>query len=197
MSKTMTKEELAARIDGCEYGRELTDAEIALAKESGLVVVYECSDDLIEFDGAIEQELDVYRGDTVHVCEHGAATEDMMEQPPDGRMQEIEAVWCPPEGGSWAYRTKIPHATFKVMEGEELYCTGIVFDIKDARPPATVFDKLTSNPVALAEFISRVMRSDISNEFCKPGVSAKCDGDECPEEKLCIIRWLQSPAEEG
>lgn len=66
-------------------------------------------------------------------------------------------------------------------------------------PPGeiTVFDRLTESPEALAEFISRVMRSDISNEFCKPGVSAKCDGDECPKEKLCIIRWLQSPAEEG
>lgn len=66
-------------------------------------------------------------------------------------------------------------------------------------PPGeiTVFDRLTESPEALAEFISRVMRSDISNEFCKPGVGTKCDGDECPEEKLCILRWLQSPAEEG
>lgn len=177
----MTKEELAARIDGCEYGRELTDVEIDLAKESGLVVVYGCSDDLMEMDGALTDEFDVYGGGNAYVC----------------NLREIKAVWCPPEGGSWAYRTKIPHATFKVMEGEELYCTGIVFDIKDVRPQATVFDKLTSNPVALAEFIEQMIRSDISKEFCRPGESAKCNDDECPEEKLCILRWLQSPAKEG
>ena len=194
MSKTMTKEELAARIDGCEYGRELTDAEIALAKESGLVVVYECSDDLIEFDGAIEQELDVYRGDTVHVCEHGAATEDMMEQPPDGRMQEIEAVWCPPEGGSWAYRTKIPHATFKVMMAGELYCTGIVCDSKDVRQQQTNADRIRDmGDDELAQFLCEFRSCDAETHPCN-----KCKAAPfCRAGHTGMIDWLQSPAEEG
>lgn len=66
-------------------------------------------------------------------------------------------------------------------------------------PPGqiTVFDQLTQSSEALAEFIKRMIRSDISKEFYRPGESEKCNDDECPEEKLCIIRWLQSPTNEG
>ena len=174
----MTKEELAARIDGCEYGRELTDVEIALAKESGLVVVYGCSDDLMEMDGALTDEFDVYGGGNAYVCD----------------LREIKAVWCPPEGGSWAYRTKIPHATFKVMEGEELYCTGIVFDIKDVRQQQTNADRIRDmGDDELAQFLCEFRSCDAETHPCN-----KCKAAPfCRQGHTGMIDWLQSPAEEG
>lgn len=48
----MTKEELAARLDGREYGSEMTEDEEAEAKEAGLLVIFGYSDDSIEFRGA-------------------------------------------------------------------------------------------------------------------------------------------------
>ena len=42
----------------------------------------------------------------------------------------MKAVWGE-EGYSWTYETAIPHATFEILEDEEKYCRGIVFDIKD------------------------------------------------------------------
>ena len=49
------------------------------------------------------------------------------------KCKTIEAIWCPPSGGSWAYETEIPHAKFNIYEDEELYCVGIVFDMRSLR----------------------------------------------------------------
>jgi hypothetical protein len=43
----MTKEELAAQITGREYPFELLPAEKRIAKDSGLIVIYGASDDLV------------------------------------------------------------------------------------------------------------------------------------------------------
>lgn len=42
----------------------------------------------------------------------------------------IDANWGD-NGASWRYETAIPHHTFNVMEGEDLYCVGIVFALAD------------------------------------------------------------------
>lgn len=47
-----------------------------------------------------------------------------------GHAKQIEAIWGK-DGISWQYKTDIPHATFNVMEDDEVYCIGIVFDIKE------------------------------------------------------------------
>ena len=44
----MTKEELAAMLNGREYGKEITKAEEEKAKANGLVVIYGYSDDNVE-----------------------------------------------------------------------------------------------------------------------------------------------------
>jgi len=54
----MTAAEFAEMLNGREYGNELTRNEEAMAKEYGLVVAYGASDDLMEFGGAICDELD-------------------------------------------------------------------------------------------------------------------------------------------
>lgn len=42
------------------YGEEFTHEEIKQMKEDGIVVVYGASDDLVEIDGAIKEEIDSY-----------------------------------------------------------------------------------------------------------------------------------------
>jgi hypothetical protein len=49
----INKEKLADILDGREYGEEMTHEELELSKANGLVIVFGCSDDLMEFKGAI------------------------------------------------------------------------------------------------------------------------------------------------
>ena len=67
----LTAEAFAKMIDGCSYGKELTKEQRQLAKENGLVVVYGASDDLMEFDGAIYDEMDCYGGGTAFLHREG------------------------------------------------------------------------------------------------------------------------------
>jgi hypothetical protein len=105
----MTKEELAGKLDGREYGDEITQAEVEQAKDAGLVVVFGASDDLIE------------HGDDEAVAEFVARKK---------AARKIESLWAE-EGYSWIYRTDIPHATFEVIEDEDPYCRGLVFALAD------------------------------------------------------------------
>ena len=140
----MTKEEFASGLNNREYGSELTQYERQRAKESGLVVVYGASDDLVEFDGAIRDEGGCYDGGDVYFDRTGVA------QNGEKLANKITAVWCgkvddEPAGDlsefqtenretiTWTYKTDIPHATFMVYEDGEPYCRGIVFSIEDIK----------------------------------------------------------------
>jgi hypothetical protein len=137
----MNKEELAARLNGREYGNEITPDEERRAAGNGLVVLFGASDDLAEFRGAIHDEADCYDGGAVHIvdgkvyklgvcdCPHAVKADEAAR----ARGDKIQAVWCGPEDYSWTYVTAIQHATFDVMEGGERYCRGIVFELAEAR----------------------------------------------------------------
>ena len=53
----MNKKELANLLNGREYRKEITDDEIKLAKENWLVVIFWYSDDNIEFNWLINDEI--------------------------------------------------------------------------------------------------------------------------------------------
>ena len=121
--------EVAAQLNGCEYGEEGSSELWACLKSEGIVVVFGASDDLIEFRGAIYDEA--YGPTTVSLTPTGLLTPDAdtYNRAEKAAFPTITALWCP-EGEvllSWAYETSIPHATFEVMEGHDLYCRGIVF----------------------------------------------------------------------
>ena len=134
----MTPQEAAAALNGNEYTKEGSKELFAAMKAAGLVAVFAASDDLVELDGAIHDELDAYRGTTFHVDANGLVKNDCEadDKCPNWkpRGKKIEAIWRPEgEGeGSWGYRTEIPHATFDIMDEAELYCRGIVFALADA-----------------------------------------------------------------
>lgn len=132
----MTKEELAARLDGRQYGSEISEPESDLAKRNGLVVVYGASDDLMEFEGAIHDEVGANNGAKVYVTPsgifEGCKCKCVYSQDAREKAALIKALWAKGDY-SWQYETAIPHATFEVVEGDEKYCRGIVFHISDAQ----------------------------------------------------------------
>lgn len=138
----MTKEELAATLTGREYMNEITKAEQEQAKAANLVVVFGASDDLMEFRGAIDDEVGAYEGAEVEVDAKGLipnfesisrndkeALRDCLTR--EGKGKTIEALSCEEVPYLWTFKTDIPHATFEILDEGDPYCRGIVFSLAD------------------------------------------------------------------
>lgn len=110
----MTKEELAAMLNGRQYCEEVTPEIEQIAKDNNLLIVFGYSDDLCELRGAIFGEIGCYDGGTI--------THKELPKP-------IEALWCSGRDCTWSYETELPHAEFNIYEGDELYCIGMVVDM--------------------------------------------------------------------
>jgi len=141
----MTKETLAALLNGREYGSEITQEEAAAAKAAGLVVIFGYSDDNMEIRGAIFDELSCCDGMEFKLNRNGLAMEwvrwedkcegDARAYFEDERLPSVTicAIWGS-DGYSWTYDAKFPHSTFDVMEDGEKYCRGIVFSLAEVLP---------------------------------------------------------------
>lgn len=142
----MTPKELAERLNGEEYPLRLSRVVEAAIEAAGIVVVCGASDDLMEFRGAIHDEVGAYEGTIVRVDAKGLlpAYDDIDKDSHNAKDKlrdyfqrenggkTIEALWSPSDPDcSWAYKTDIPHETFDIMEDGELYCRGIVFRLAD------------------------------------------------------------------
>lgn len=130
----MTKEELATKLNGREYMGEITKAEEQEAKESGLVVVFGASDDLIEFRGAIRDEAYCSHGSMIAITKEGLPKNECGDSDCPYFMKywksltKIKALFDS-NGYSWQYEAPFPVARFDIMEDEEKYCQGIVFEL--------------------------------------------------------------------
>ena len=111
---------------------------------SGLVIVYGASDDLMELEGAISDEIGACDGVTIRVDKDGlipdfdilnkedkTALRDYFARETTG--QTIEQLWCAEEDYSWTFKTHIPHVTFEIVEDGSRYCRGIVFSLTDVK----------------------------------------------------------------
>ena len=141
----MTKEELAAQLDGREYRGEITREEAATAKSAGLVVVFGASDDLMEFRGAIYDEFGCYGGRTALVDADGLLPEfESARDDEDAcrryferklKARAIEAIWNGnADGYAWTLKADIPHEVFAIMEEGEPFSRGIVFSLSSLTP---------------------------------------------------------------
>lgn len=133
-----TTKEIAEKLDGVGMP-ELPADIIEEAKASGIAIVHGGSDDLMEFRGAIYDEVGCYGGGDAYVGPTGIlqepecgcewATKEWDKMKSNG--WKIKALWCRPlsdgPATSWSYETDIPHETFKIMEDGAIYCIGIVF----------------------------------------------------------------------
>lgn len=137
----MTLKEFAEYLDGITYeqiiNNHLDYAEaVKKAIENGFVIAFCASDDLFEFNGAYYEEAS-------GVFDGGIITFDSDGTSDDGKEHSntIKAYWCGQIDGekvrdytaTWEYETDIPHETFGIYEDSELFCIGIVFDVKDMK----------------------------------------------------------------
>jgi hypothetical protein len=144
----MDIKQIAEQFNLSQYPFHVDTTSEKIMKELGFVIAFGASDDLMEFRGAIHDEIDAYQGTTAFIDAKGLLPNyenlevDEKEELKDYFSREpksktIEAIWCPPNGESnnpemsWGYKTEIPHETFLVMEDEEIYCKGIVFDLNN------------------------------------------------------------------
>lgn len=132
----MDTKQAAAALDGNEYTKEGSRALFAEMKDAGLVAVFGASDDLMEFYGAIYDEVGAYDGGTAYLTQRGLfkATCEAENCPYEKALREtatpIDALWA--SGGfSWSYDTAIKHEKFVIFEDGEPYCEGIVFALSD------------------------------------------------------------------
>ena len=136
----MTKEELAEKLNNIQYPVRIDKELKEQAKANGLVIVYGASDDLMEFDGAVSDEVGCYDGGEALIDREGLLPDresideddelkDYFERKDNAKL--IEALWCKEEDYSWTYKTDISHTTFNVKEGDEVYCRGMVFMLDD------------------------------------------------------------------
>ena len=132
----MKPQEMANRLNGRECRYEVTRDDEIDAMNSRLVIVVGASDDLMEFYGAIRDEVSCYGGGTAYLDRHGlmknkCACEDCPYHLKElETVNKIKAVWSN-AGYSWVYETDIPHATFDIVEDGEKYCRGVAFSLDD------------------------------------------------------------------
>ena len=137
----MTKQELAAQLDGREYPFELTPEEKKQAKADSLVVICGASDDLAEFAGAIDDELGapdeflIYEG--ILLPEVTADDEEALQKHcvlDVVNKRRNEATWVEvkmDDEDGWEVTSKAPHAKFNIMEDGQVVCKAIVIDLKE------------------------------------------------------------------
>lgn len=138
----MDLKEFAKLLNGVEYPFNVQKETQKIAKLNGFVIVYGASDDLMEFDGVVYDEISAYNGGIAFFDENGLIVNECedCDCPYLERVmktaQKIEAFWCKEEGISWSYETAIPHETFDIIEDDRIYCRGLVFELKNvARAP--------------------------------------------------------------
>lgn len=130
--------DFAKRLDGREYGKEISRAEEKEAKASGLVVVFGASDDLMEICGAAYDEIPAFGGAVAYFDMQGTVVNGCNDpncpyfKSAKKRAATIKAIWDS-HGYSWTYETAIPHATFDILEDGGKYCRGLVFALADVK----------------------------------------------------------------
>ena len=132
----MDIKEFAEMLNGREYREEMEKNEEQLAKELKFVVVFGHSDDNMIFKGAIDDEVGCFDGGTVYLDENGLVEECKCScrhcRKKIESAKKIKAIWS--DGViSWTYETDILHETFEICEIGEIFCIGIIFDLRSLK----------------------------------------------------------------
>lgn len=142
----MDIKDFAKMLDGRQYMDEMTEDEEKTASENEFVVVFGYFVDRCELRGAVHDEIDCYDGGIIRA---------------KGLPKPIDAVWCPADKGcSWFYETDMPHEEFNIFNGDELFCIGIVIDIKAARLQMTEHERLVELLSECKPIMERILDDD-------------------------------------
>jgi len=137
---SMTKEALAALLNGREYSNEITREEAKQAKADGLIVLFGYSDDNIEIRGAFHDEVGMNDGGEIFLHRGGILPDYESIDCPEcqNRVEKdekkcavIECKWS--EGDySWFIQPRVtPFAPFDIMKDGEKFCRGVVIAVAD------------------------------------------------------------------
>jgi hypothetical protein len=131
-----TVAEIAKMLDGEEYGHHFPSPDVVLvAKESGIVICYGASDDLVELDGAWNDEAGA--PGTIALSDDGILNPECddercpHEAARKAKSPQLKVIWHDSGDTCWTIETSIPHETFRIMEDGEVFGVGIVFAVKD------------------------------------------------------------------
>jgi hypothetical protein len=154
----VTKEEMAARLNGMDAEDRVSKANQWDATDSNLVIMHVCyagdvfperrpTNQYAVFTGAVQgyrgaaQEPKVFfYGDKPIYSEDkcGCTCCGFKEQTANSGVVEVKSATC---GYRWLLETNMPHATFDVTgDGGAKYCRGIVFEV-----PSIPFKKQATN----------------------------------------------------
>lgn len=99
--------------------------------EDNLVVVYAASDDLVEIEGALTQEIDAYNGVKLTANRAQGFYESAVGEDPD-----IEFRWCDDSSNDpvcpWSVICNLPHRTFGIVDSNGFVSSiGVVLHLND------------------------------------------------------------------
>ena len=141
----MNTQEFANLLNGRQYRSEITSEEEALAKENDLIVFFSYSDDTAVLCGAIDENLSAWDGCEIYFTkttsnkiklfseeEYEEVRLSFLDFDIDFKTVKVNFVWSPEElDCSFLVETDLPHHKFDILEGEDLYCRGIVVNKQD------------------------------------------------------------------
>lgn len=139
LEKMDNKTSFAKMLNGRQKNEEMSMIDNEVAENLGLVVVFGWSDDLIEFRGNVAGEYGTWKSASVWISNKLEITQDI-DKAISWRYEkhQIDAIWCPVKDGesepyaSWFIDCEsLNTASFDIMDGDKLYCRGIVFDYED------------------------------------------------------------------
>ena len=147
----MNLKEWAEKLNGREYGDELSYEEGKQLKEDGIIAVFGYSDDNMELEGAFCDELSAYVDTTYYWTGNGFVSNNRINEFLDYIDDEYREFYpllkplfenniersyirsIPGDDCQFLYETNIPCEWFNVMEDGELYCKGFVFNKSDLK----------------------------------------------------------------
>ncbi len=144
----MNAKQLADKLNGREYGSEITQEEEAAAKKAGLVVVYGYSDDNIIMAGAFDDEIGAWDGTVLYLHSRGFIEDPDDDDCPKCRKRaraalekcvKVDCEWDE-KGYSWYITPTCAFAPFDIIEDSEPFCRGVVISVKDLPVVAGVED---------------------------------------------------------
>ena len=147
----MTKELLAQALTGRQYGSEITVEEELIARGNLLVVFFGDSDDLCEIRGFINDEITVRNGTPILIDKNCRLLPEMEREDvvvlSKHRVLHIvnglrlgalvvTPIWCQEPNLPWTFKSTAPYVTFDILDGTDVFCRGIVIDLKENFPNA-------------------------------------------------------------
>lgn len=115
---------------GCLVRPDAPAALVEQMKAAGLVAVLAVNGDRVDLCGAITDDEHAFDGSTIYVTRAGL----LRDRRHKDAASAIYVRWGW-KSRAWQYKTRLPHATFRILdETGDLHTEGIVFALADAKP---------------------------------------------------------------